>query len=329
MENKNEENEVLNVGLDDIMRYKQIPYKSGDVVLLDEQDVMKHSFNPPVQIDAAVLVLCTDGMMEIEVFRGDLLVCGPNRVMKPIKLLNNTAFKIIFLSHFIHRSGIGYQRSIWDKAFYLGTNPMIHLSDTQITQFEEYYRLLCEKLKNPSSSYHSEIMQSILQAMMYEILSYLDGVVVSENDRFVRQGEILFRRFVGKCRLILAKWVFEIVVQRFYRVVAGRGGLLFYGYEVDIHKITLLERGKDLVLALRIVKTQKSALKYGYTLEGELLKAAHVNDYLGLFRYTVFGAEDRDETAEHGLIYLHLLFREMLLFGNLIGRCESRVTLYL
>lgn len=204
MENKNEENEVLNVGLDDIMRYKQIPYKSGDVVLLDEQDVMKHSFNPPVQIDAAVLVLCTDGMMEIEVetnnyklFRGDLLVCSPNRVMKPIKLLNNTAFKIIFLSHFMHRSGIGYQRSIWDKAFYLGTNPMIHLSDTQITQFEEYYRLLCEKLKNPSSSYHSEIMQSILQAMMYEILSYLDGVVVSENDRFVRQGEILFRRFVG------------------------------------------------------------------------------------------------------------------------------------
>lgn len=204
MENKNEENEVLNVGLDDIMRYKQIPYKSGDVVLLDEQDVMKHSFNPPVQIDAAVLVLCTDGMMEIEVetnnyklFRGDLLVCGPNRVMKPIKLLNNTAFKIIFLSQFMHRSGIGYQRSIWDKAFYLGTNPMIHLSDTQITQFEEYYRLLCEKLKNPSSSYHSEIMQSILQAMMYEILSYLDGVVVSENDRFVRQGEILFRRFVG------------------------------------------------------------------------------------------------------------------------------------
>lgn len=203
MENKNEENEVLNVGLDDIMRYKQIPYKSGDVVLLDEQDVMKHSFNPPVQIDAAVLVLCTDGMMEIEVetnnyklFRGDLLVCGPNRVMKPIKLLNNTAFKIIFLSHFIHRSGIGYQRSIWDKAFYLGTNPMIHLSDTQITQFEEYYRLLCEKLKNPSSSYHSEIMQSILQAMMYETLSYLDGVVVSENERFVRQGEILFRRFV-------------------------------------------------------------------------------------------------------------------------------------
>lgn len=203
MENKNEENEVLNVGLDDIMRYKQIPYKSGDVVLLDEQDVMKHSFNPPVQIDAAVLVLCTDGMMEIEVetnnyklFRGDLLVCGPNRVMKPIKLLNNTAFKIIFLSQFMHRSGIGYQRSIWDKAFYLGTNPMIHLSDTQITQFEEYYRLLCEKLKNPSSSYHSEIMQSILQAMMYEILSYLDGVVVSENDRFVRQGEILFRRFV-------------------------------------------------------------------------------------------------------------------------------------
>ena len=204
MENKNEENEVLNVGLDDIMRHKQIPYKSGDVVLLDEQDVMKHSFNPPVQIDAAVLVLCTDGMMEIEVetnnyklFRGDLLVCGPNRVMKPIKLLNNTAFKIIFLSQFMHRSGIGYQRSIWDKAFYLGTNPMIHLSDTQITQFEEYYRLLCEKLKNPSSSYHSEIMQSILQAMMYEILSYLDGVVVSENDRFVRQGEILFRRFVG------------------------------------------------------------------------------------------------------------------------------------
>ena len=204
MENKNEENEVLNVGLDDIMRYKQIPYKSGDVVLLDEQDVMKHSFNPPVQIDAAVLVLCTDGMMEIEVetnnyklFRGDLLVCGPNRVMKPIKLLNNTAFKIIFLSHFMHRSGIGYQRSIWDKAFYLGTNPMIHLSDTQITQFEEYYRLLCEKLKNPSSSYHSEIMQSILQAMMYEILSYLDSVVVSDNDRFVRQGEILFRRFVG------------------------------------------------------------------------------------------------------------------------------------
>ena len=204
MENKNEENEVLNVGLDDIMRYKQIPYKSGDVVLLDEQDVMKHSFNPPVQIDAAVLVLCTDGMMEIEVetnnyklFRGDLLVCGPNRVMKPIKLLDNTAFKIIFLSHFMHRSGIGYQRSIWDKAFYLSTNPMIHLSDTQITQFEEYYRLLCEKLKNPSSSYHSEIMQSILQAMMYEILSYLDGVVVSENDRFVRQGEILFRRFVG------------------------------------------------------------------------------------------------------------------------------------
>lgn len=198
------EKEVLNVGMDDIMRYKQVPYVNGDVVLLDETYTQPTSSAPFVQIDAAVLVLCTGGMLDIEVennkyklFRGDLLMCGPNRIMKPNRSFDNSSYKIVFLSHFLHRFSIGYQRSVWDKAFYLGSNPVLHLNDNQITQFEEYYRLISEKLKNPSTSYHNEIMQSILQAMMYEILSYLDSIVISNNDGFIRQGEILFRRFIS------------------------------------------------------------------------------------------------------------------------------------
>jgi len=204
MENKMEEKEILSVGLDDIIRHSQTPYTTGDIALLDERSKGKQKDSRLIQIDAVVLVLCTDGMLELEVetnkyklFRGDLLICGPNRVMKTVLALENSRFKIIFLSRFMNRFNISYQRSIVDKAFYLGTNPVLHLGDNQIVQFEEYYRLLDEKLNNPTTSYHSEIMHSILQAMMYEILSYLDNVAPVKEEGFVRQGEILFRRFVN------------------------------------------------------------------------------------------------------------------------------------
>lgn len=204
MENNSEEKEILSVDLEDIIRHSQTPYTTGDIALLDERSKGRHKVSRLIQIDAVVLALCTEGMLELEVetnkyklFRGDLLICGPNRVMKFVKELENSRFKIIFLSRFINRFNISYQRVIIDKAFYLGANPVMHFSDNQIAQFEGYYKLLSEKLNNPTISYHSEIMYSILQAMMYEILSYLDNVEPVKEKGFVRQGEILFRRFVN------------------------------------------------------------------------------------------------------------------------------------
>ena len=103
--------------------------------------------------------------------------------------------------------------------------------------------------------------------------------------------------------------------------------LLFDGLEVDIYLIALFKRRENFILFIAIVKTQKAFCDNGNSLKSELLVAAHVDDDFSLLRKAVLVAEYRNEAAENGLINLHFTLCQMFLFGNFIGRRESRVAL--
>lgn len=202
MDNRNSfEREILRLEMSELVQRVNYNYTNGDILLIDNP-AHDESFQS-VQLDAIGLLLCTNGVVEAEVDSelitlksGDLLLIAPNRVVRRLNVKEGYSYKGMLLSTRIFGEGLSYDRSIWDKAFYLRQNPLIHLDEKQISQFMEYYRLVSMKLANPSTSYHKEIMRLLLHAMFYEILSYLDGIVNIHKDNCVRQSDILFRRFM-------------------------------------------------------------------------------------------------------------------------------------
>jgi len=202
MENKsNMDTNILRLEMDEVVQRVDYNYTDGDVVLIDNPNHDEPTQS--VQIGALAILLCTNGVVETEVDsetikleQGDFLRWPPNSVVRRLKVENGYSYKGMLLSTRLFEGGMSYNRSIWDKAFYLRHNPLIHLNDKQMAQFLEYYRLVALKLANPSTSYHKDIMRMLLGAMFYELLSYLDGVVNVQRDNCIRQSDILFRRFM-------------------------------------------------------------------------------------------------------------------------------------
>ena len=79
----------------------------------------------------------------------------------------------------------------------------------------------------------------------------------------------------------------------------GRG-LLFRRGKVYINAIAHRKLWQNFILFGIIVVFRPALFKYYGTLEGKLLKLAYLNGYLAFLRQTFLGAENGNETAEHG-----------------------------
>lgn len=199
----NRKDKLLNVDFEDVMQSDAFNYSDGDIVLLE--DILQSKNYLTIRIDFVLLIHCVEGSihfeMDNEAYRlnkNDLLICGPQRILTRTRVSDDFKFKAIFLNvnKFRRENTFAYDRSLWDKVFYLRKNPMIHLTDEQSMQFQEYYNLIVMKLHNPSKCYHKQIMHAFLAAFFLEILSYLDSTVQTDEDNFVRQSDILFKRFL-------------------------------------------------------------------------------------------------------------------------------------
>ena len=82
--------------------------------------------------------------------------------------------------------------------------------------------------------------------------------------------------------LFILKGVFEIVVERFDRVVFGRRRFALNRREVDVDSFAFCQLRQDLVLLIVVIVFRPPRLENDHSFEGKALKFANVNDDLAL-----------------------------------------------
>ena len=132
---------------------------------------------------------------------------------------------------------------------------------------------------------------------------------------------------LGKLGFVLAKRIFQIVVQRFNGIMLRGTCLLFHRLEADVDLVALFKRRQKLVLSLTVVKTQKAFLQYYRSLNGKLFVAADVDNYLCLLRKAILRAENRHKPPEYRLIHRKFVFCQSAFFRDFVCRRYGGVAL--
>lgn len=85
---------------------------------------------------------------------------------------------------------------LWNKAFLLKENPIIHVDQEGIELFHAYNAVVALRNQASQRIYSKEVMTSLVRALLYEILSELSEHTGSPGGELLQQREILFKRFM-------------------------------------------------------------------------------------------------------------------------------------
>lgn len=193
---------MIEVSFEQIKQSDVMDSIDKDVVLMSVEGIA--SPMTPIKLDSIILIYCMAGEAMIEVntrtFRigpGDVLFVFSESVLSNYHGSPDFKGKCIFLSTQSLKESFRHERSFVEHIFCLGKNPIIRLPLEQRAVLENYYRALSTRLDSPSITYHKEVVRSLVQAMLYELLSYMDDTASElSGTEILRQGDILFKRFV-------------------------------------------------------------------------------------------------------------------------------------
>lgn len=199
MDNEEKERKLT---IDELAQYVELDYMDGDVAFTD--NVGFHSPQPaPFKMDAIRLVLCMQGTLQVDVNTkeytlrpNDILCCSPNSMIRNCVPSTDLQCKILALSTRMIRRLISPGNDMRSKFFYINQNPLLHIGEGGTGVFRQYYELLFLKMKTSENPYRKEIVSSLTCAILYELLAHLDKFCTPSADPLVRQGDILFKRFI-------------------------------------------------------------------------------------------------------------------------------------
>jgi len=202
-----ESNIIHEINMDNIKNEEALVgllnYMDGDIAIADDIRELPYNDNSTIQLNMLIIIMCIKGKLQLDVnsntyvvHSNDLLFCRPNILCNNYMLSPDFEGKIVGFSEHILQHFFFNSRNIWNKALYICKNPIIHLNEEKQSSFEHYYELIKLKVNQPPHIYHKEIMRSLLQAALYELLVDLDKLISSDEDNLMRQGDILFKNFM-------------------------------------------------------------------------------------------------------------------------------------
>lgn len=188
--------------IEELGQHVEIDYVDGNIAFSD--NINYNSPKPsPFKIDAIRMVLCLQGTLQVDVnakthilHPNDMLCCGPNVMIHNCVPSTDLKCNILALSTRIVRQLINPGNDMRNKIFYINQNPLLHIGEEGSRMFKQYYDLLSARTKAPENMYRKEIVSSLACAVLYELLAKLDKYSQPSDDTLVRQGDILFKRFI-------------------------------------------------------------------------------------------------------------------------------------
>ena len=160
------------------------PRNGSDTLRLDDSEelVVMENFGslPQGELcleDHGLIVICTRGIaqfdydgQQIQLHQNDLyLYMAHSVVTNFMSSIDFNCRQIWFSRSELWNINMYGEVSLADLA-YLKQHPVVHLSDEDMSLLEDYFQLICRRMKDKTPLLHSEIVRSLVSTMMLEML---------------------------------------------------------------------------------------------------------------------------------------------------------------
>lgn len=206
---KNNQLELKEINLEDLNRRPQVDYYDGDVAIID--NIRDLTNVAPLYAKMNLIVLCTRGRIQFNINDMPLLLKNQQILLTaPFVILDNYLFspdfecKIVCLSDDIIHAMLGEQVNCWNLSVHNQRTNVLQLPDEDKEQFNYYYELIKFKMQHQERRNSTIIMQAIVQAMLFDVLSLMEDNEKEAQETAPSHGKTLFNDFL---RLLAAKEV--------------------------------------------------------------------------------------------------------------------------
>ena len=187
--------------LEDLNRYIKVDYLDGDIAFITNiHHIPEFGL---VKLEAVRMLICTKGTLQVSINAvtytlqaNDALYCSPNVMVCNITSSDDLECWEMFLSTRMTKSFLSPNNDLRDKFFYLTQNPVLHINPEVVHVFEQYHKLLVLRMGASENPYLKGIMTALTYSIFYELLANLDKCCTFSEKALVRQGDILFKRFI-------------------------------------------------------------------------------------------------------------------------------------
>ena len=176
-------------------------YSDGRIAIIDKiKDI-----NQPksVKIEDFVLLLCLKGKATIyindelhEVRPGDMLIAHPNTILENGMTSIDIEIRCIALSIDYVKQLAMMEVKRWEVICFFEKSPILQLQPDEVESFCQYYDLLRSKLSGPAGKHHKEMMDSLLQAFLYNMADTLSRFAPAMQPQSYNSSERLFKHFI-------------------------------------------------------------------------------------------------------------------------------------
>lgn len=128
--------------------------------------------------------------------RGNVLVCLPHQPITDIECSRNLKIRVIGVSESLLQKLVYKGKSVLNIFFYIGKNPILPVSEQKLGRAAAYYELMEQKTANKQPFFQQEALMGLVQGMFYELLSDFAQCLPRPKEDLMRQGDIIFRKFV-------------------------------------------------------------------------------------------------------------------------------------
>lgn len=193
---------VYQLELENAQKLPSVSYISEDILIIDDARELlgdRHAFRSGMFL----LIMCVHGKLRLSintepytVLPNDMMFCRPTTLLNDIEMSDDLDCRILCLSDRVIREHIRTDKEIWDKVFYISLHPIMHIGREGMRLFKMYSDLMEYRIRLEGRAYLEEVVESMVHIVVHELFAELDSFAVkSLNDR-VRQGDILFKRFI-------------------------------------------------------------------------------------------------------------------------------------
>ncbi len=184
-----------------IKEIKDTVYLSDDLVIASIVPAQNTSADYPIALDGFTALILMSGEVSIsvdtrnyDVKRNTIILLSPESVVKTLRCTANAAAYVLsFSKSFVNNIQIDISTSL-PVYMRFGKNPCLHVSQQDVDEIRQVFRLVKSMLHSDKEMYREEIIRSLFTSAFYIIaeLNQRDN----HNEYKQGRGEILFEQFM-------------------------------------------------------------------------------------------------------------------------------------
>jgi AraC family transcriptional activator of pobA len=197
-----EKENIREYNLEDIPKVlSHVKYFDGDIYFADNITSIP-DLRKAFKVNFISVAFCLEGTVEVQLdfntyrlHQNDGLLVGSNSIVNILDY-SNKDFKCIIFGVTANLGFNFINKSIFDALMEVHSHPLLKFTEEEITMMIKYYDLAMYKMDHPNLNYGRETMTGLFRLYAYDMLSSINGHIDTEDNRMLRQGDKLFRRFV-------------------------------------------------------------------------------------------------------------------------------------